>query len=128
MDYHPYLECSGVGTCNRVKGKCECLDGYGGENCAKINCVNNCNGRGECVAEKVVPQGEFGNTVDEKIYYYCKCSPGYDGIDCGEKICPKVKGADNIYLTCGGNGSCDRSSGECHCNDGYSGYDCSIKK
>ena len=36
-------ECSTMGTCNRLNGKCGCYDGFEGIACETMMCPNNCN-------------------------------------------------------------------------------------
>ncbi|KAL4447245.1 hypothetical protein ABPG77_007278 [Micractinium sp. CCAP 211/92] len=58
-------------TAERPKLRCLCyLDGWGGEFCdepQEMFCPNQCNGRGEC---------QVG---------FCKCHPGWHGIDCAHR-------------------------------------------
>ncbi|KAL4452535.1 hypothetical protein ABPG75_008197 [Micractinium tetrahymenae] len=58
-------------TAQEPKHRCDCyLDGYGGPTCEERYeqfCLNQCNGRGEC------------------LHGYCKCDPGWHGIDCAHQ-------------------------------------------
>lgn len=49
-DMHRMLECSGIGTCNRANGKCECPPGFTGGACEKMECINQCSNRGVCTS------------------------------------------------------------------------------
>ena len=49
------VECSNMGTCNRVTGTCSCMEGFEGAACNGMSCPGKepngpaCNGRGECL-------------------------------------------------------------------------------
>lgn len=89
------MECSGVGSCNREKGVCECFDGFEGINCEKMRCPvfngKECNGHGRCLNLKsykefmkkdesvIIPKSE------EK-YRGCICEIGYSGYSCERSI------------------------------------------
>merc|ERR1711968_39598 len=64
-------ECSDLGVCNRTTYKCECKLGYTGPNCSEVECVNECNGRGDCIRGRG-----------------CQCYSGYTGPDCSIGGCP----------------------------------------
>lgn len=79
---YSFIECSGVGECNRDNGLCKCKSGYEGIACERTSCPNNCNGRGIC---EVIESDDNG-------YGYihtqtrCKCDGGYRGSDCSMSI------------------------------------------
>lgn len=96
---HFSMECSNAGICNRELGECQCFPGYEGFACNRQSCNggNDCNGHGRCltVDEQVADSiAEGGSTIyysnwDEDMHRRCKCDPGYSGIDCTERSCPK---------------------------------------
>ncbi|KAL4443960.1 hypothetical protein ABPG75_011697 [Micractinium tetrahymenae] len=60
------------GWCNAAtpQQQCPCYDGWSGTRCelpTEQFCLNQCNGRGECLGG------------------YCKCDPGWHGIDCAHR-------------------------------------------
>ncbi|KAL4452533.1 hypothetical protein ABPG75_008195 [Micractinium tetrahymenae] len=71
VDYQDVFGPEGWCMAARPRIKCECyLDGLGGELCDQSYeqfCLNQCNGRGEC------------------LHGYCKCDPGWHGIDCAHQ-------------------------------------------
>ena len=46
---HVEMECSNVGTCDRTQGACKCPSGYTGNACQRLDCPNDCSGRGTCM-------------------------------------------------------------------------------
>jgi len=108
---HHYAECSGRGTCDRNTGDCQCFDGYEGDACRRLKCPNACSGHGICestaelgdktsigdffatagsVVNKGVRQGRYEYAGwDAKSTFSCTCDPGYTGIDCASRVCPR---------------------------------------
>ena len=60
MRLHHAPECELYGRCEQ--GKCICSDGYGGVNCTKRTCTNDCSNHGECQADLT-----------------CKCNRDWEG-------------------------------------------------
>jgi len=94
---HAYMECSNKGLCDRSSGECVCFDGYEGSACQRTVCPNSCNGHGVCRN-----MNDRTRAIDSSDYplwdslknQACVCDPGYSGIDCSERLCPK--GADPL--------------------------------
>jgi hypothetical protein len=63
-------DCSGHGRCHALDGTCDCDQGYGGGDCAQVQCVNNC----------TQPNG----ICDVKTGI-CTCGTGYTGEDCSHE-------------------------------------------
>lgn len=93
---HYDVECSGNGECNYRTGSCECYNGYFGHNCARLGCMNDCNGRGECISMRQAARLNDGylfnrtteyNQWDADVVFGCKCDYGYTGADCSLKLC-----------------------------------------
>lgn len=138
--------CGGHGEC--ASGSCYCDRGWGGENCAAIECINNCNGEshGKCVAGvckckdnwqgedcslPVCPEGCSGHgecsCTNEECT--CKCAFQWRGAACGEPGCPST----TKESSCSGHGECEREGGNlhdeskkfgCRCDAGWHGADC----
>lgn len=99
---HAYRECSNAGTCNRVTGECECLDGFWGSSCQRMRCPGypdyECSGHGQCLTIEKISENDYGNTYhmwDKKITHGCLCDYGYYGGMCEERHCKK--GLDPKY-------------------------------
>merc|ERR1711871_162620 len=95
---HFYMECSNRGTCDRKTGECVCFDGYTGEACRRTVCPTttneDCSGHGTCETVKDLVAEDSSITEAYKLWdgemsRACKCDPGYSGIDCANRLCPK---------------------------------------
>merc|ERR1711871_359992 len=95
---HFYMECSNRGTCDRKTGECVCFDGYTGEACRRTVCPTttneDCSGHGTCETVKDLVAEDSSTTEAYKLWdgemsRACKCDPGYSGIDCANRLCPK---------------------------------------
>lgn len=94
---HGLQICSGRGSCDRKKGLCICDEGFYGISCNLLDCVGDCNNRGQCLTMK--EQGEqFRNEQsvqytyttgwDADRIYGCVCDWLYEGYDCSQTKCP----------------------------------------
>ncbi|RYH20346.1 hypothetical protein EON65_23695 [archaeon] len=106
-----YLECSGVGLCDRSTGMCSCNLGFTGSACSRLACpgINadtpeGCNGHGRCVdmytlakintKNGVLQNYTYGtipnnpHTWDANRVFGCECDEGYEGYDCSLNTCP----------------------------------------
>ncbi|CAM9293522.1 unnamed protein product [Chrysoparadoxa australica] len=97
---HAKAECSGVGTCDRTTGTCSCPAGYGGPNCGRYVCPNDCNGRGRCLHVSQLAATDVAHplsavvkyngastsaTWDQDKLYACVCDTAWSvGLDSGE--------------------------------------------
>lgn len=97
---HTYMECSNKGLCDRATGECVCFDGYEGSACQRTVCPNSCSGHGVCRNIIDMTQGLSATAQHEYQLWdglknqACVCDPGYSGVDCRERLCPK--GADPL--------------------------------
>ncbi|CAN0399749.1 unnamed protein product, partial [Discosporangium mesarthrocarpum] len=94
------MECSNVGTCSRDRGACICPPGYTGSACQRLECPNNCSGKGLCATLSQAAE-MYGMTRNAGVgsYVYslwdadmstmCVCDWGYTGADCSLRLCPK---------------------------------------
>ncbi|GAV01016.1 hypothetical protein RvY_11793-2 [Ramazzottius varieornatus] len=89
-------DCNGQGAC--IDGKCQCITGFGGDDCSQAVCPVLCSGRGKYA------------------HGTCQCFPGWKGSDCG---IPEFQCDDP---TCSGRGRC--TNGKCSCDPGFSGNSC----
>lgn len=97
---HAYMECSNKGLCDRASGECVCFDGYEGSACQRTICPNSCSGHGVC--RNIVDKSQTLSSLNSHEYQLwdglknqaCVCDPGYSGVDCNERLCPK--GADPL--------------------------------
>ncbi|XP_073995971.1 teneurin-a transmembrane protein isoform X3 [Rhodnius prolixus] len=122
-------DCSGHGSC--YLGKCDCIDGFEGIDCAKSVCPVLCSnhgkyGGGVCHCEEGwkgpecdVPESDchgdcsgHGSCVDGT----CVCKAGWTGPACNQVDC--------VDPSCSGHGQC--VAGQCYCKAGWQGTNCSI--
>jgi hypothetical protein len=118
---HLYAECSDKGKCDRSTGECQCYEGYEGKGCRRQKCPNDCSGHGRCVYNTAInpnysPQGFAANQAGADIVpnhfieftsqYWdkaktrsCVCDRGFEGLDCGDRMCPK---GDDPLTDCDG--------------------------
>lgn len=101
----PPKNCGTHGRYDSRTGRCNCKDGYTGENCQipPDLCLGiDCGAHGIC----------------NKTTGRCDCKDGYTGSRCQTPPDP----CQNI--DCGKHGECDRQTGRCNCFDGYTGSRC----
>jgi len=95
---HKYSECSSKGSCDRKTGECKCFDGYDGRACTRMKCDNDCSGHGTCQTIGTTSTAYAG--WDKTKIQSCTCDPGWEGIDCSARKCPK--GDDPVSTHTGG--------------------------
>jgi hypothetical protein len=129
--------CSGHGSCDTPESQiCACDTGYKGAGCEKADCLDDCNGRGQCAVVDV------GAGLTEARCF--NCTGGYMGlascdIPCTNGVeiprnqevcvCNDCYSGPSCDQLCGGQGVCVDTPGqpgrkECACNDGYRGITC----
>ncbi|KRT82794.1 hypothetical protein AMK59_4421, partial [Oryctes borbonicus] len=89
-------DCSGRGSC--YLGKCDCIDGFQGIDCAKSICPVLCSGH-----------GQYGGGL-------CHCEEGWKGPECD------IPETECRVADCSGHGQCVR--GSCRCKEGWKGEVC----
>lgn len=131
------LECSNRGLCDTNSGVCACSNDY-----QTSNGYNLPGTRGDCGYATLAVQycpGDIACSAHGECLqnptYKCRCSEGWTGADCSERLCPEDKvwfslpESTNVahittYAECSNNGLCDRSTGQCNCNTGFTGEAC----
>jgi hypothetical protein len=108
---HFYEECSGRGQCNHKTGECNCYPGFSGDACRRLSCPNDCSGHGQCLTteqhgklnvhkdffsdkgvklNKNIISGRFTyKKWDQYKTASCLCDPGFTGIHCNDRKCPR---------------------------------------
>jgi len=92
---HAYMECSNKGLCDRAIGECVCFPGYEGSACQRTVCPNKCSGHGICrnindrTQSLAFPAAEPYPLWDGLKNQACICDPGFGGIDCSLRLCPR---------------------------------------
>lgn len=108
---HFYAECSNKGACDRTTGMCKCFAGYTGSACQRTTCPKDCSGRGVCrtlreiaanalnkrESKSVAGHKQFTgvrnpfdyNRWDADKHQSCVCDPGFTGVDCSQRQCPR---------------------------------------
>lgn len=132
------IYCSGRGICDQSSGYCTCATGY-----VTSNGHNAIGTRGDCghvtgniqACPGIISCSGHGQCMNNPTYQ-CKCSTGWQGADCSERVCPfdiswfAEPTADNtahLYTRseCSSRGTCDRTTGLCICISGFTGAACS---
>jgi len=102
---HQPIECSNRGICNHHNGKCQCMNGFTGKACERLECPNNCNQNGICYTMKDLSsktrniyseQYSYTNVWDAEKIQGCYCDYPYTGYDCSLHLCPS--GDDPLTL------------------------------
>ncbi|CAM9453786.1 unnamed protein product [Choristocarpus tenellus] len=94
------VECSNMGTCDRVTGTCSCREGFEGASCDRLACESSCSGHGQCVSMSEAASGWDGRVLvrpnvgytsvwDADSIHGCVCDPGWIGYDCSQYECPR---------------------------------------
>ncbi|CEP61749.1 putative ATP-dependent permease ADP1 LALA0_S03e10088g [Lachancea lanzarotensis] len=130
----PVFECKQFSRCNSNTGRCECLDGFGGDDCSKPLCG-------------ALSDGNDGRPPRDNDTESCQCEDGWGGINCNicenDDVCDAFM-PEGLKGTCYKNGmivkkfhqgcdvtnakiiqilngkkpqvtfSCDKASGECN--------------
>lgn len=93
---HKSAECSNKGLCNRETGKCQCLPGFTGSACERLECEGDCFGFGKCTTIREFSREtrddfsrsfSYENIWDAKKIQRCNCDLGRGGYDCSESLC-----------------------------------------
>lgn len=101
-------ECSRMGSCNRLNGKCACYDGFEGIACEIMSCPNNCNQHGRCTLLSDAATGDDDLHLhvtttytlwDANRIYGCLCDEGFTGFDCSLRTCVKGQDSRLTYTT-----------------------------
>jgi hypothetical protein len=110
--YHPVMECSGRGSCDRAMGACACTTGYTGDACQRTLCPSACSGHGTCQSLAFFyDEGRGGNSdvyggVEGSQQYGCKCDAGFRGSACDQSEWVAAggggRGGVTLVLVCGG--------------------------
>ena len=101
------LFCGEQGTCNTDTSKCDCANGFTGEQCAENPC-GKCSSNSVCSADTL---------------YKCECTAGFGGdyceikTDCSNDQCKNDGYVANIDGTC---------SSDCVCRNEWSGLTCEV--
>ncbi|KAI1502531.1 hypothetical protein F5X99DRAFT_157626 [Biscogniauxia marginata] len=83
----PAYECSQYAQCNEYNGKCECPEGFGGDDCSVPTCGSLARGK-----DRPIRSGDT-----------CECDEGWTGINCN--VCTENKACDALMET-GDGGVC----------------------
>ena len=104
-DVHSVLaECSGVGTCSALTGRCACPPGFAGEACGVLACPVAsglpCGGRGRCLSmAAAAAEGNSAGALalphaastysgwEAQRVLGCACDSGWGGADCSQAQC-----------------------------------------
>jgi len=134
-DLHPYVECSNKGICDRQTGMCDCFIGYDGIACQRMECPDECNGRGMCYPLRILASKvgrKYDDPWDASKSVGCFCDIGFRGSACELFECPSQADPQGGFgnsegRDCSGRGMCDYDTGKCRCFVGFFGDACEAK-
>lgn len=96
-----FVNCIGLGWCDRLSGECVCYTGWEGERCSSINYTISC---------------PWGFTGTGKLL---ECLPYAKNVFTGE-----CSAECDMFVNCSRHGRCNGQVGECICHDGWTGDAC----
>lgn len=89
----PIFECKQFSTCNQNSGRCECIDGFAGDDCS----IPLCGGLSHANPERPIRSNDTLTCND-------KCDPGWSGINCNiceiDDVCDSFMPDPSIKGTC----------------------------
>lgn len=95
---HSKAECSNRGICDRLTGLCNCMKGFVGSSCNRLDCPNKCSQAGQCYSmrERAMRTTDttgaafsYTSNWDADMIRGCVCDSRYTDYDCSFKVCPK---------------------------------------
>ncbi|SCU78835.1 LAMI_0A06194g1_1 [Lachancea mirantina] len=86
----PIFECKQFSTCNSFTGKCECLEGFGGDDCSTPLCG-------------ALSDGNTHRPIRDNSTEICECKDGWSGINCN--VCQDDTACD-AFMPEGTQGTC----------------------
>lgn len=90
----PIFECKQFSSCNSFTGKCECIEGFGGDDCSMPLCGG-------------LSSGNHMRPIKDNNTNVCQCLPGWGGINCNiceeDYVCDSFM-PDGLKGTCYKNG------------------------
>ncbi|CCF58742.1 hypothetical protein KAFR_0F01460 [Kazachstania africana CBS 2517] len=91
----PMFECKQFSTCNEYNGRCDCIDGFAGDDCAQPLCG-------------ALSDGNGNRPIRENTTNTCDCSDGWSGINCNiceeDYVCDSFMPDKSLKGTCYKNG------------------------
>ena len=87
----PMFECKQFSRCNEYNGRCECIEGFGGDDCSLPLCGS--------LEDNNVKRPIRSNTTNT-----CDCKPGWGGINCNvceiDSVCDSFMPDESLKGTC----------------------------
>lgn len=91
----PIFECKQFSRCNEFNGRCECIEGFGGDDCSQPLCGS-------------LADGNENRPQREDDTRPCECEPGWGGVNCNicqeDSVCDAFMPDTSLKGTCYKNG------------------------